>query len=60
MDLPASEGCTPLMIISDRLGIGVILEACPDIKAESVVKIFIRAFYRYYGIPSAIVSDQGR
>ena len=59
VDLPLSDGCTNLMVITDRLSKGVILSACPDITAETVAKIFIRDFYRLHGLPKAIVSDRG-
>lgn len=58
-DLPRSRGCTNLMVITDRLSKGVILEPCEDTRAETVAKIFIRGFYRHHGIPRAIVSDRG-
>jgi transposase InsO family protein len=58
-ELPESGGCTNLMVITDRLGKGVLLEACTDIKVETVAEIFIRTFYRHHGLPAAIVSDRG-
>jgi hypothetical protein len=58
-DLPKSHGCTNLMVITDRLSKGVILEPCSDIRAETVAKKFIQVFYRHHGIPRAIVSDRG-
>ena len=59
VDLPESSGCTNLMVITDRLGKGVILEALKTITADDVARIFLRTFYRSHGLPSAIVSDRG-
>jgi hypothetical protein len=47
------------MVITDRLGKGVILEALETITADDVARIFLRTFYRSHGLPSAIVSDRG-
>ena len=47
------------MVITDRLGKGVIFEDLPDIETETVTRRFIRCFYRYHGLPEAIVSDRG-
>ena len=57
--LPESNGSTNCMVITDRLGKGVIFEDLPDIEAETVAKRFVRCFYRYHGLPDAIVSDRG-
>jgi len=57
--LPLSNGCTVLLVITDRLSKGVLLEACNDISAEAIAKLFLRVFYRRHGIPTAIVSDRG-
>lgn len=57
--LPVSQGRTNLMVITDRLSKGVILEAMEDITAEAVAAVFLRTFYRQHGLPSAIVSDRG-
>lgn len=58
-ELPMSAGCTNLLVITDRLGKGVILEPCDKIDAPTIARKFIRIFYAYHGIPSAIVSDRG-
>jgi hypothetical protein len=57
--LPASQGSTNCMVITDRLGKGVILEDLPDIEAETVAKRFMHCFYRHHGLPEAITSDRG-
>ena len=38
VELLLSEGCTNMIVITDRLGKGVILEAMRDITAETVAK----------------------
>jgi transposase InsO family protein len=57
--LPLSQGYTDLLVITDRLGKGVILELYSSLTTEAVAKTFIRVFYRYHGLPKAIVSDRG-
>jgi hypothetical protein len=57
--LPLSRGCTTLMVITDRLGKGVILEPCHKATAEYVAEKFVRCFYRHHGPPDTIVSDRG-
>ncbi|KAH0345010.1 hypothetical protein KCU83_g8031, partial [Aureobasidium melanogenum] len=42
-----------------RLSKGVILEACENVEAEYIAKLFLRCFYRRHGLPAAIVSDRG-
>ena len=58
-ELPQSDGCTNLIVITDRLGKGVILEPMRTIEAKDVARIFLRTFYRQHGLPAAIVSDRG-
>jgi hypothetical protein len=59
VELPLSQGCTSLLVITDRLSKGVILEPCSSLDAEAVAETFIRTFYRQHGLPRAIVSDRG-
>jgi len=59
VDLLSSEGCTNLLIITDCLNKGVILELCKDMTAEWVAQTFIWRFYRAHELFTAIVSDQG-
>jgi hypothetical protein len=49
-----------MMVITDRLGKGVMLEAMGDITAETVAKWFAKTYYRQHGLPRAIVSDRGK
>jgi transposase InsO family protein len=57
--LPESNGRTNLMVITDRLSKGVILEPLQSTTADDVASVFLRTFYRNHGLPSAIVSDRG-
>lgn len=58
-DLPKSDNCTYIMVITDRLSKSVIFEACKDITVQTVVDKFLRLVYRNHGLPKAIVSDRG-
>ena len=40
VDLPENEGCKNLLIITDRLGKGVILEPCDSMDAEAVSELW--------------------
>jgi len=44
--LPESEECINLLVITDRLGKGVILEGMRTIEAEDVARVLLRTFYR--------------
>jgi len=59
VDLPSSEGCMNLLINTDCLSKGVILEPCKDMTAEWVAQTFIQHFYRAHELFTAIVSDWG-
>jgi len=58
-DLPPCDGRTNLLVITDRLSKGVILEPMAEITVEAVAKVFLYTFYRRHGIPVCIVSDRG-
>lgn len=58
-DLPESEGCTNIMVITDRLTKGVILEGMSEIDSESVAWALVRVLISKHGIPKAITSDRG-
>ena len=60
VDLPENERCKNFLVITDKLGKGVILEPCDSMDAEAVSEIFIRKFYRQHGLPAIIASDRGR
>lgn len=57
--LPESQNCTRVLVITDRLSKGVILEACDKIDSDAPTNIFLRSFVRRHGFPSAITSDRG-
>jgi transposase InsO family protein len=49
-----------MMVITDRLGKGVMLKAMRDIMVEIVAKWFAKTYYRRHRLPRAIVSDWGK
>lgn len=57
--LPESNGCTNLMVITDRLSKDVVLVALKDVTAETVADNFLRYVVAYHWLPDAIVSDRG-
>ena len=58
-DLPKSEGCENMIVVTDRLSKGVIADGLKDLEAETVARWFIRRYYPYHFLPFAIVSDRG-
>jgi hypothetical protein len=60
-DLPAADQHSPryIMVITDRLQKGVIIEAMHSMKAEDCAERFINCFWRFHGFPKSIVSDRG-
>jgi hypothetical protein len=58
-DLLESEGCRNMIIITDRLSKGVVVDGLNDLEAEIVAKWFIRRYYPYYFLHFAIVLDRG-
>lgn len=59
-DLPIkSKGCTNMVVITDRLGKGIIAGALKDISVDSLVSWFLQYYYPYHFLPTAIVSDRG-
>lgn len=59
MDLPKSNRYTNLIVLIDRLGKGVILEALLNIEVGTIAKWFTTTYYRQHGFPKAIVLDRG-
>ena len=57
--LPESEGCQNMIVVTDRLGKGIVADSLPDLEAETVAKWFIRRYYPHHFLPFAIVSDRG-
>ena len=58
-DLPLSEGCPNIIVITNRLSKGVIADGLPDIKAETVARWFLRRYLPHHFLPTAIVSNRG-
>lgn len=58
-DLPESEGCTNMVVLTDRLSKGVVANGLQDLSVESMAKWFIRYYYPHHFLPTAIVSDRG-
>ena len=56
-DLPSCNGCTNLLVITDRLSKGVILEPIAEITADVVAEVFLNTFYRRHSLPVSIVLD---
>jgi transposase InsO family protein len=47
-----------MIMITDRLSKGIIIDRLPDLEAEIVAKWFIKQYYLYHFLPFAIVSDR--
>jgi transposase InsO family protein len=58
-DLPESKGCSTLLVITDRLTRGVILEPMSSTTAEDLAYMLIHSLIRHHGIPRSMVSDRG-
>jgi transposase InsO family protein/predicted aspartyl protease len=57
--LPESEGCTNLMVVTDRLSKDVVLVGLKDITTESVAMAYINYVVGYHWLPDYITSDRG-
>jgi transposase InsO family protein len=57
--LPLSEGCSNIVVVTDRLSKGVIADGLEDLETETVTKWFLRRYYPHHFLPNAIVSDRG-
>ena len=57
--LPMSQGCTNMIVITDRLSKGVVADGLPDLETETVLNWFLKAYYPHHFLPRAIVSDRG-
>ena len=58
-DLPSCDSRTNLLVITDRLSKGVILEPIAEITADTVTGVFLNTFYWRHGLLVSIVSDRG-
>ena len=59
VDLPESEGCTNMVVITDRLSKGVIAGGLDSLSVESLTSWFFRCYYPHHFLPTTIVSDRG-
>jgi len=59
--LPESNGCTNLLVITDRLGKGTILLPVPADRftAEGTAELFLEHYVGQHWLPRAMVSDRG-
>jgi transposase InsO family protein len=57
-ELPESNGCTTLLVVTDQLSKDVILIPLKDTTAETVAHNFLCYVVAYYWLPDAIVSDR--
>ena len=57
--LPISKGCSNIIVLTDRLSKGVIVDGLDNIEAEIVAKWFLRKYYPHYYLPNTIVLDRG-
>ena len=62
VDLPLSDGCTILLVITDRLGKGTILIPVPPDKFDALgtAELFIRHYIGHHWLPKSIVTDRGQ
>ena len=58
--LPASEGFSYLLTVIDRFSRWVVAFPLQDITAASCAAVFIRGWISWFGVPSRIITDQGR
>ena len=58
-DLPVSEGCTNIMVITDRLSKDIFVFGMDSMTADNCAKVFIDRYYRYFGFPRFLTSDRG-
>lgn len=59
VELPDSQGYTNIMVVTDRLSKGVLIEPCKDITAETVAEFFLKTYLRQHHLPESIISDRG-
>jgi hypothetical protein len=58
-NLLISEGCSSMVVLTNRLSKGVIADGLLEITAEAVADWFLQRYYPHYFLPRAIVSDRG-
>lgn len=58
-DLPPSEGCSNIMVITDRLSKDIFIFGTNSMTSENCARLFIDRYYRYFGFPRYLTSDRG-
>lgn len=58
-DLPPSNGCTNILVITDRLSKDIFMFGTNSMAAPDCAKVFIDRYYRYHGFPRYLTSDRG-
>lgn len=58
-DLPRSNGCTNIMVITDRLSKDIFIFGTTSMTAQNCAEVFIDRYYRYFGFPRYLTSDRG-
>lgn len=58
-DLPQSQGCQNIMVITDRLSKDIFLFGASSMAASKCAELFIEKYYRYFGFPRYLTSDRG-
>ena len=51
--------CTYIVVITDRLGKGVVTGSLPNLKIETVADWFFACYYPHHFLPRSMVSDRG-
>jgi hypothetical protein len=58
-DLPLSDSCRYLMVVTCRLSKGIILIPLPNLETATVARAFIKHVVAYHWLPDYAVSDRG-
>ena len=61
VDLPESDGCENILVITDRLGKGTMLIPVPKGKFDALgfAELFVERYVSQHWLPRGIVSDRG-
>jgi IS30 family transposase len=57
-DLPESNGCTNILVITDRLIKDIILKEIASTTSKKVAWTLVQTVIRQHGLPKAITSDR--
>lgn len=58
-DLPKSNNCTNIMVLTDRLSKDVFLFGTDSMEAIKCAELFLDRYYRFFGFPRYLTSDRG-